>query len=384
MLSVSSRLAIDKTSKLNKDGTPKLKLQEAILVGNHQNQMKFSELTLDMFRMLQLLEREPTSADKQNSENSEQEKKEGDESNDKSNEKNSMRRINPHKYLLHRPSFGQLMLYITTAFKEISDNSALLLYLSADGVKHILKNDGQEGELQQGYSGGIATSTNPRKTEKTETSEQTALTHCLHPIDLVPFTRKPMFIIIDSNNSTAFKNIPKVFNAPLVSLMSPIEYPGNINDSAHSGGLFTLFLHSPIKAISFISDITEMANEKWNECKTKIKEIENLISELYNAQATPTGNLDKSYKRFIQDDFLKQILVRYILCCNVLQFNEQFKEPSHYPSCNPPLPQSLIFDPQIKEKVKELITLMEVTDKYSFDDTQAANNGSNSVPQTAS
>jgi len=384
MLSVSSRLAIDKTSKLNKDGTTKLKLQEAILVGNHQNQMKFSELTLDMFRMLQLLEREPTSADKQNSENSEQEKKEGDESNDKSNEKNSMRRINPHKYLLHRPSFGQLMLYITTAFKEISDNSALLLYLSADGVKHILKGDGQEGELQQGYSGGIATSTNPRKTEKTETSEQTALTHCLHPIDLVPFTRKPMFIIIDSNNSTAFKNIPKVFNAPLVSLMSPIEYPGNINDSAHSGGLFTLFLHSPIKAISFISDITEMANDKWNECKTKIKEIENLISELYNAQATPTGNLDKSYKRFIQDDFLRQILVRYILCCNVLQFNEQFKEPSHYPSCNPPLPQSLIFDPQIKEKVKELITLMEVTDKYSFDDTQAANNGSNSVPQTAS
>jgi len=81
--------------------------------------MKFSELTLDMFRMLQLLEREPTSADKQNSENSEQEKKEGDESNDKSNEKNSMRRINPHKYLLHRPSFGQLMLYITTAFKVV-------------------------------------------------------------------------------------------------------------------------------------------------------------------------------------------------------------------------------------------------------------------------
>jgi len=386
MLSVSSRLSIDKTPKLNKDGTPKLKLQEAILVGNHQNQMKFSELTLDMFRMLQLLEREPTSADKQNSENNE-EKKDNmaeDHSNDKSNEKNSMRRINPHKYLLHRPSFGQLMLYITTAFKEISDNSALLLFLSADGVKHIIKGEGQESELQQGYSGGIATSTNPRKAEKTETSEQTALTHCLHPTDLVPFTRKPMFVIVDSNNSTAFKNIPRIFNAPLVSLMSPIEYPGNINDSAHSGGLFTLFLHSPIKAISFISDITEMANDKWNECKNKIKEIESYISELYNAQATPTGNLDKSYKRFIQDDFLRQILVRYVLCCNVLQFNEQFKEPSHYPSCNPPLPQSLLFDPQIKEKIKELITLMEVTDKYSFDDTQASANGSNSVPQTAS
>lgn len=84
--------------------------------------MKFSELTLDMFRMLQLLEREPTSAEKQNSDNNE-EKKDNmveDQSNDKSNEKNSMRRINPHKYLLHRPSFGQLMLYITTAFKVIN------------------------------------------------------------------------------------------------------------------------------------------------------------------------------------------------------------------------------------------------------------------------
>ncbi|KAL6601207.1 hypothetical protein LY90DRAFT_668791 [Neocallimastix californiae] len=382
MLSVSSRLLIDKTPKLNKDGTPKLKLQEAILVGNHQNQMKFSELTLDMFRMLQLLEREPTSADKQNEEK--KDSMQEDQPNDKTNEKNTMRRINPHKYLLHRPSFGQLMLYITTAFKEISDNSALLLFLSADGVKHIIKGEGQDNELQQGYSGGIATSTNPRKTEKTETSEQTALTHCLHPLDLVPFTRKPMFIIIDSNNSTAFKNIPKVFNAPLVSLMSPIEYPGNINDSAHSGGLFTLFLHSPIKAISFISDITEMANDKWNECKNKIKDIENYISDLYNAQATSTGNLDKSYKRFIQDDFLRQILVRYVLCCNILQFNEQFKDASHFPSCNPPLPQTIISDPQIKEKIKELITLMEVTDKYNFDDTQAATNGTNSVPQSAS
>jgi len=77
--------------------------------------MKFSELTLDMFRMLQLLEREPTSADKQNEEK--KDSMQEDQPNDKTNEKNTMRRINPHKYLLHRPSFGQLMLYITTAFK---------------------------------------------------------------------------------------------------------------------------------------------------------------------------------------------------------------------------------------------------------------------------
>jgi hypothetical protein len=34
-------------------------LQEIVIVGNSEKQVKFSELTLDMFRMLQALEREP-------------------------------------------------------------------------------------------------------------------------------------------------------------------------------------------------------------------------------------------------------------------------------------------------------------------------------------
>ena len=36
-----------------------LTLQEVLIVGSCSEQVKFSELTLDMFRMLQTLEREP-------------------------------------------------------------------------------------------------------------------------------------------------------------------------------------------------------------------------------------------------------------------------------------------------------------------------------------
>jgi hypothetical protein len=75
-------------------------------------------------------------------------------------DKGASRRVNPHKYLLYKPAFSQLMVYIATAFKvgstatelflvgnrkvcllffpqpqEINDNSALLVYLSADGAK---------------------------------------------------------------------------------------------------------------------------------------------------------------------------------------------------------------------------------------------------------
>ena len=51
-----------------------------------------------------------------------------------------------------------------------------------------------------GYNGGVATSSRKRA-DKTDPSDRI---HCLHPADLVPFTRKPLCLIIDSDNSTAF------------------------------------------------------------------------------------------------------------------------------------------------------------------------------------
>lgn len=55
-------------------------------------------------------------------------------------------------------------------------------------------------DLPIGYHGGILT--NSRKDNSDP--EQQSLSHCLHPGDLLPFTRKPMFLIVDSNNSVAF------------------------------------------------------------------------------------------------------------------------------------------------------------------------------------
>jgi hypothetical protein len=51
--------------------------------------------------------------------------------------------------------------------------------------------------------------------------------HCLYPGDLYPFTRRPLFIIIDSDNSFVFAHIPKYFGQPLVILMSPQDIPQN-------------------------------------------------------------------------------------------------------------------------------------------------------------
>jgi hypothetical protein len=149
-----TRLKIDFSPKFDKEGQPKLKLQEAILVGNYQNQIKFSELTLDMYRVLQSLEREPSTNGGWGKEKQTQQQDPttsgvgmtGIDSKDaKDQDESQLRRTNPRKYLLYRPTFAQLLLYIATCFKDISENSALLLYISADGSKRQLKPDAPTG-----------------------------------------------------------------------------------------------------------------------------------------------------------------------------------------------------------------------------------------------
>ncbi|KAJ1566687.1 hypothetical protein HK096_000681, partial [Nowakowskiella sp. JEL0078] len=138
-----SRLLKDH-KEADKPAQQKLRLQEAILVGNFQNQIKFSELTLDMYRMLQSLEREPSAVEKKDELATITEEEASKVPGLAVGEK--QKRSNPHKYLLYRPTFAQLMVYIAIAFKDITDNSALLLYISADGSKRNVK-DGQLDSL---------------------------------------------------------------------------------------------------------------------------------------------------------------------------------------------------------------------------------------------
>ncbi len=45
-----------------------------------------------------------------------------------------LKRDNPHKYLLYKPTLSQLLVFLGSGFKELPPKGALLLYVSADGV----------------------------------------------------------------------------------------------------------------------------------------------------------------------------------------------------------------------------------------------------------
>uniref|UniRef100_A0A8C7L7J5 Suppressor of cancer cell invasion n=1 Tax=Oncorhynchus kisutch TaxID=8019 RepID=A0A8C7L7J5_ONCKI len=190
-----------------------LTLADALIIGNCNNQVKFSELTIDMFRILQALEREPVNLATTTSKHGTLEPSE-----------KPAKRENPHKYLLYKPTFSQLFTFLSASFKELPVNSVLLVYLSATGVFPTGCLD-YEGPYD---FGGVLTNTN-RDVVNGETGQKRNQAqkemHCLHPGDLFPFTRKPLFVIVDSSNSTAYKNFTNLFGQPLVCLLSPTVYP---------------------------------------------------------------------------------------------------------------------------------------------------------------
>lgn len=147
---------------------------------------------------------------------------------------------------------------------------------------------------------------------------------CLHPGDLYIFTRKPLCVIVDSDNSTAFKCIPRLFGQPLLILMSPEEAPQPFQEQQH-GSLFTLFLHCPLTSLCLISNIIEMPIQIWERAQTNIDRFLNEAGRLL----TRCRNIDPVFLQFYGDEFLRVIILRFIFCSVVLRMHRLFRV-----SCN--------------------------------------------------
>ena len=137
-----------------------------------------------------------------------------------------MKRDNPHKYLLYKPTVSQFTVFMASGQKELPTNGALMLYISGDGC---FSTKPTPEDLSSDL-GGVLLSTK-RDYEllnsilNSKLKPHTKEPNCLYPGDLQPFTRRPTFIVVDSDNSTSFANIPQHFDQPLVVLMSPQEVP---------------------------------------------------------------------------------------------------------------------------------------------------------------
>ncbi|XP_051521455.1 protein SCAI-like isoform X2 [Myxocyprinus asiaticus] len=339
-----------------------LTLADALIIGNCNNQVKFSELTIDMFRMLQALEREPVNLATQSS-------KPGTLVREDSytlpvtlyepNEKPA-KRENPHKYLLYKPTFSQLYTFLSASFKELPANSVLLVYLSATGVFPTGRSD-CEGPYD---FGGVLTNTNRDvingETVQKRNQAQKEM-HCLHPGDLFPFTRKPLFIIVDSSNSTAYKNFSNLFGQPLVCLLSPTVYPKSMQDQSQRGSLFTLFLYNPLMGFLSVCGLTSMRYGLWEKAQEHLRKLFHDIGQMI----TSSRVVDQAYLQFYGDEFLRLLMIRFVFCCITLRLHKLFRETRSFPESYPPLPKQEMMESSLLQKhVLELAAMLDVQNLF--------------------
>ncbi|CAF1021702.1 unnamed protein product [Adineta steineri] len=361
-------------------------VEEILIIGNYQDQIKFSELTIDMYRMLQAVERQAiessTSYDEKTTIQSPASTNHQQRDIYNVYDGDFQNRPNPHKYLLYKPTFSQIYAFTASAFKELSQHGTLLLYISADGYDTHLKS-----KVEQSYDfGGVktnnrrddtidspnspstsATNTLAKKSSPSNTNtSSTAITstptgsikdaHNIFPGDLYPFLRKPLFLIIDSNNSITFQNMPNLFGQPFVSLLSPIKLPAVFHDYQNKGSLFTLFLTSPMFAFCFVCHLNDLTNEQWVLCQEHINKIIFEITKIF----LKSKLVDSTIYHFIGDEFLRLFLARFVFCYAVLRLHRAFKGSGFYPSSQPQLSNDLLENVQVHKMILELSALLNV------------------------
>ncbi|CAF3820129.1 unnamed protein product [Adineta steineri] len=338
-------------------------LEEILIIGNYQDQIKF--ITLDMYRMLQAVERQPIESissldDRTTSQSPATHRKEilnlyNDECSNRSN---------PHKYLLYKPTFSQIYAFTASAFKELPTNGALLLYISADGYDTHIKN-----KTDQSYDfGGVKTNNRRDDTNENSISPPNTLPkkpstttsfkdiHNIFPGDLYPFLRKPLFLIIDSNHSVVFQNMPNLFGQPFISLLSPVKIPVVFHDYQNKGSLFTLFLTSPAFAFCFVCHLNELTSEQWNLCQDNVNRIIFEITKIFFKSKL----VDHTIYHFLNDEFLRLFLARFVFCYAVLRLHRAFKGSGFYPSSQPQLSNDLLENVQVHKMILELSAILNV------------------------
>ncbi|CAN7009760.1 unnamed protein product [Brassica rapa subsp. trilocularis] len=379
-----------------------LRLTDAILSSYHYNEVKYSELTLDSFRMLQCLEWEPSGSLYQSAG-----PKMGPNAPTGASRVNSQNVTdptlppNPRKAVLYRPSITNFLALLATICEELPSNGVVLIYLSASGnigqtslsplggrsvtsVEENILRDFESHTIKQDGDPSVQTKpSGERPGQSLRQISEDAVEHglsfgshgltgpsCIYPSDLVPFTRKPLFIIIDSDNSTAFKNICGAEKGePAALLLSPSHTPPLISadfSRQPSGSLFTIFLTAPVQAFCLLIGISGSDIE--TDVFTKGERVLSSSMNEWASTLAASDTLHPVWSQILKDPFLRRLLLRFIFCRAVLAlYTPVFNNKQNQPECFPSLPEFLLpAAPAIQAAVLQMANVFGGASKFTL------------------
>lgn len=383
-----------------------LKFQDALLTSYHRNEVKFAELTLDTYRMLQCLEWEPSGSFYQKHP---VEPKENGVVIDHSGASGLIDinlaadltdptlRPNPKKAVLYHPSVTHILAVLATICEELPPESVMLIYLSASGkvgrgnIPQVEASEGSKRSSRSKESSHISMEHNNSaphshmngKVFSTDYygdylwfgSKGNGGLNNLYPGDLIPFTRRPLFLIIDSDNSHAFKVLHGAERGETAALLlSPLRptFKGHrsVIDVTENGSQFTFFLTAPLQAFCLMVDLSvhnidsEVYEDAENILSTAFSECEVILCT--------SKTLDLVWAQVLSDPFLRRLLLRFIFCrCVLSVFCHSEDSDQYLPICLPDLPECVSpYSEVIQSSVHRLANHLEVAHCFRFNHTE--------------
>ncbi|XP_038720621.1 protein SCAI-like [Tripterygium wilfordii] len=380
-----------------------LKFQDALLTSYHHNEVKFAELTLDTFRMVQCLEWEPSGSFYQKHPI---EAKENGAMIDHSGtsgviDMNLAADLtdpslppNPRKAILYRPSATHFLAVMATMCEELRPESVMLIYLSAPGKASCnnvsrLENSGVSGRTSKGkvvshISHDKCSMPEAHTNGKGDTNgyydsylwfgpKGNGGSNNLYPGDIIPFTRKPIFLIIDSDNSHAFKVLHGAemgeTAAIILSPLKPAFKNQHSSGVVHNGSQFTFFLTAPLRAFCQMVGLSPSYTDA--DVYNNAQSILSTAFSAWEVILCTLTNLDLVWAQVLCDPFLRRLILRFIFCRSVLYLFCPPEEREQYlPVCLPHLPSSVSPSSDIvRSAVISLSNHFNVAGSFRFDDT---------------
>lgn len=373
-----------------------LKFRDALLTSYHRNEVKYAELTLDAFRMLQCLEWEPSGSfyqkipaqPLQHGALADQSGTSGlIDINLLADMTDPTLPPNPRKAVLYRPTVTQLIAVLATVVDELPPDSVMLIYLSASGkasysgVSHIENSGGsrktsnlnavsrssykQDIMSPKCYANGNGNTDHHSEKCLWLGPNKNGGSDNLYPADIIPFTRRPLFLIVDSDNSHAFKVLHGAERGETAALiLSPLRSTfkdKSGSDLAKNGSQFTFFLTAPLQAFC---QMVGCVSSNYNE--DAYSDADGIISTAFSEWEVilcTSSSLDITWAQVLSDPFLRRIILRFIFCRAVLTlFCPQEDHEQHVPVCLPELPDSLAPDSGVvKAAIIRLANLLDVS-----------------------
>ena len=400
-----------------------LSLTEAILVGAVPNQIKVSELSIDVFRLLHGIEWDASARKAFDAAGGSGGGGGGGGGKDKvsaaaaapagggtpcgpshsavgdalSSSTSSTFLSAPRKYLLHCPSAAQLLLVLGTALVELKDDAAVLLYLSADGLHKAPPpaddepaggddpgggsgaggnaaggGSGARGRRGGGKRGGIALAIPGTAAITVEDIHAC----CFSPEDLLPFCRMPLLMIVDSDHARAFAPLPAMaahFGKPLLCLLapgpaSPYDLHARGAGFLAGGGALTLFLHEPVSALCALCCITAITPAAYASAQEALVETS---YELTRALTLELLNLAGGHPAlsFMSDPFMRTTLLRFAICAaayNACTATRPMILSGEVlpPMSAPPLPATMLSHPAALAAVRSVAAAIGAADHF--------------------